>query len=147
MFGHTLRGWLAESLELVTSRTTFPYKITIWNLLILMVLLIVIGLTHLKVVIIKLSFICFYFFSMKSKTRALCLITVSLLTKPPWPSKHKMSFCQWAASCGFVFCSDPVEKWFGLWKIQVFARLLGNFKFLNLQINIKYWEFWIKCIY
>ena len=26
MFGHTLRGWLAESLELVTSRTTFPYK-------------------------------------------------------------------------------------------------------------------------
>ena len=103
MFGHTLRGWLAESLELVTSRTTFPYKITIWNLLILMVLLIIIGLTLLKVVIIKLSFICFYFFSMKSKTRALCLITVSLLTKPPWPSKHKMSFCQWAASCGFVF--------------------------------------------
>ena len=86
MFGHTLRGWLAESVELVTSRTTFPYKITIWNLLILMVLLIIIGLTLLKVVIIKLSFICFYFFSMKSKTRALCLITVSLLTKPPWPS-------------------------------------------------------------
>ena len=26
MFGHTLRGWLAESLELVTSRKTFPYK-------------------------------------------------------------------------------------------------------------------------
>ena len=148
MFGHTLRGWLAESVELVTSRTTFPYKITIWNLLILMVLLIIIGLTLLKVVIIKLSFICFYFFSMKSKTRALCLITVSLLTKPPWPSKHKMSFCQWAASCGFVFCSEPVEKWFGLWKIQALeSETSWNFKFLNLQINIKYWEFWIKCIY
>ena len=147
MFRHTLRGWLAESVELVTSRTTFPYKITIWNLLILMVLLIIIGLTLLKVVIIKLSFICFYFFSMKSKTRALCLITVSLLTKPPWPSKHKMSFYQWATSCGFVFCSEPVEKCFDLWKIQAFARLLENFKFLNLQINIKYWEFWIKCIY
>ena len=26
MFGHTLRGWLAESIELATSRTTFPYK-------------------------------------------------------------------------------------------------------------------------
>ena len=26
MFGHTLRGWLAESLELVTSCTTSPYK-------------------------------------------------------------------------------------------------------------------------
>ena len=26
MFGHTLRGWFAESLELVTSRTTSPYK-------------------------------------------------------------------------------------------------------------------------
>ena len=26
MFGHTLRGWLGESLELFTSRTTFPYK-------------------------------------------------------------------------------------------------------------------------
>ena len=26
MFGHTLKGWLGESLELVTSRTTFPYK-------------------------------------------------------------------------------------------------------------------------
>ena len=141
MFGHTLRGWLAESVELVTSRTTFPYKITIWNLLILMVLLIIIGLTLLKVVIIKLSFICFYFFSMKSKTRALCLITVSLLTKPPWPPKHKMSFCQWATSCVLVFCSEPVEKWFGLWKIQALARLLGNFKFLNLQMNIKYWEF------
>ena len=26
VLGHTLRGWLAESLELVTSRTTSPYK-------------------------------------------------------------------------------------------------------------------------
>ena len=136
MFGHTLRGWLAESVELVTSRTTFPYKITIWNLLILMVLLIIIGLTLLKVVIIKLSFICFYFFSMKSKTRALCLITVSLLTKPPWPSKHKMSFCQWAASCGFVFCSEPVEKWFGLWKIQALESETSNFLIYRLTLNI-----------
>ena len=136
MFGHTLRGWLAESVELVTSRTTFPYKITIWNLLILMVLLIIIGLTLLKVVLIKLSFICFYFFSMKSKTRALCLITVSLLTKPPWPSKHKMSFCQWAASCGFVFCSEPVEKWFGLWKIQALESETSNFLIYRLTLNI-----------
>ena len=54
-----------------------------------MVLLIIIGLKRLKVVIIKLSFICFYFlfFSMKSKTHA-CI------------------------------CSEPVEKWFGLRKIQ-----------------------------
>ena len=136
MFGHTLRGWLAESVELVTSRTTFPYKITIWNLLILMVLLIIIGLTLLKVVIIKLSFICFYFFSMKSKTRALCLITVSLLTKPPWPSKHKISFCKWATSCGLVFCSEPVEKWFGLWKIQALESETSNFLIYRLTLNI-----------
>ena len=148
MFGHTLRGWLAESLELVASRKTFPYK----NY-------------HLEPVSFDgfinyyrlnasesrdnkiIVYVFLFFFCIKSKTGALCLITVSLLTKPPWPSKHKMSFCQWAASCGFVFWSEPVEKWFGLWKIQAFARLLGNFKFLNLQINIKYWEFWIKCIY
>ena len=136
MFGHTLRGWLAESVELVTSRTTFPYKITIWNLSILMVLLIIIGLTLLKVVLIKLSFICFYFFSMKSKTRALCLITVSLLTKPPWPSKHKISFCKWATSCGLVFCSEPVEKWFGLWKIQALESETSNFLIYRLTLNI-----------
>ena len=102
-----------------------------------MVLLIIIGLTLLKVVVIKLSFICFYFFfSMKSKTRALCLITVSLLTKPPWPSKHKISFCKWATSCGLVFCSEPVEKWFGLWKIQALESETSNFLIYGLTLNI-----------
>ena len=104
MFGHTLRGWLAESLELVASRKTFPYK----NY-------------HLEPVSFDgfinyyrlnasesrdnkiIVYVFLFFFCIKSKTGALCLITVSLLTKPPWPSKHKMSFCQWAASCGFVF--------------------------------------------
>ena len=136
MFGHTLRGWLAESVELVTSRTTFPYKITIWNLLILMVLLIIIGLTLLKVVLIKLSFICFYFFSMKSKTRALCLITVSLLTKPPWPSKHKISFCKWATSCGFVFCWEVIWplKNSSTWKRDFLET--SNFLIYRLTLNI-----------
>ena len=102
-----------------------------------MVLLIIIGLTLLKVVIIKLSFMCFCsFFCIKSKTGALCLITVSLLTKPPWPSKHKMSFYQWAASCGFVFCSEPVEKWFGLWKIQALESETSNFLIYRLTLNI-----------
>ena len=117
MFGHTLRGWLAESLELATSSTTFPYKnynlkpfnfdgfINYYRL------------NASESRDNKIIFYLFlFFFSMKSKTRALCVITISLLTKPPWP-KHKMSFCQWATSCGFVLCSESVEKWFGLWKI------------------------------
>ena len=84
MFGHTLRGWLAESLELVASRTTFPYK----NY-------------HLEPVSFDgfinyyrlnasesrdnkfIVYVFLFFFCIKSKTGALCLITVSLLTKPP----------------------------------------------------------------
>ena len=64
LFGQTLRGWLAEALELVTSRTAFPYKnyqmkpVNFDD----MVLLFIIGLMRLKVVIIKLYFVCFYFF-------------------------------------------------------------------------------------
>ena len=27
------------------------------------------------------------------------------------------------------------------------ARFLGNFKFTNVQMSIKYGELWIKCIY
>ena len=64
LFGQTLRGWLAEALELVTSRTTFPYKSYQMKPVNFdgMVLLYIIGLMRLKVVIIKLYFICFYFF-------------------------------------------------------------------------------------
>ena len=61
LFGQILRGWLAEALELVTSRTTFPYQMKPVNFD-GMVLLYIIGLMRLKVVIIKLYFICFYFF-------------------------------------------------------------------------------------
>ena len=76
-----------------------------------MVLLIIIGLTLLKVVVIKLSFICFYFFfSMKSKTRALCLITVSLLTKPPWPSKHKCNFVNGQLAVGSFFVRSQLRS-------------------------------------
>ena len=125
----------------------FHIKITIWKLLILMVLLIIIGLTLLKVVIIKLSFICFYLICMKVR-HVHCVWSQFLYS----PSLHdlqniKCHFVNGQLAVCWVFCSEPVEKWFGLWKIQAFARLLGNFKFLNLQINIKYWEFWIKCIY
>ena len=84
MFGHTLRGWLAESLELVTSRKTFPYKN--YNLKPVNFD----GFTNYyrldasesrdnKIIFYLFLFI---FFSMKNKTRTLCLITVSLLTKP-----------------------------------------------------------------
>ena len=138
MFGHTLRGWLAESLELVTLRTTFPYKITIWNLLILMVLLIIIGLTLLKVVIIKLSFICFYFFSMKSKTRALCLITVSLLTKPPWPSKHKCNFVNGQLAVGSFFVRSQLRSDLASEKFKHLRDFLetSNFLIYRLTLNI-----------
>ena len=75
---------VAESLELVTSRKTFPYKN--YNLKPVNFD----GFTNYyrldasencdnKIIFYLFLFI---FFSMKNKTRTLCLITVSLLTKP-----------------------------------------------------------------
>ena len=75
---------VAESLELVTSRKTFPYKN--YNLKPVNFD----GFTNYYRLdasesrdnkIIFYLFL-FFFFSMKNKTRALCLIIVSLLTKP-----------------------------------------------------------------
>ena len=85
MFGHTLRGWLAKSLELVTSRKTFPHKNYNWKPFnfdgFINYYWLDVSESHDNKIIFYL-FLLLFFFSMKNKTRALCLIIVSLLTKP-----------------------------------------------------------------
>ena len=74
---------------------------------------------------------------MKSKTHALCLIVVSLLTKPLRPSNYEMLFSLWATNCGGFFCSERSDLASEEFK-HLKARLRGHLKFINLQINIKY---------
>ena len=139
MFGHTLRGWLAESLELVTSRTTFPYKITIWNLLILMVLLIIIGLTLLKVVIIKLSFICFYFFFSMKVRHVHCVWSQFLYS----PSLHdlqniKCHFVNGQLAVGSFFVRSQLRSDLASEKFKHLRDFLetSNFLIYRLTLNI-----------